>query len=569
MKPLSIIGLFLFALAACTQRAKVPEPVEGPSPELSAIDSLMWSQPDSALLRLLPWFDTCCRDAARHVSTATAYNRHHANLLLSELLYKNDYPQTNRKELQQAVNYFDSLTVLADTRGVSLQPRPRRDARRASVQNIAFLDARVHYINGVGYYENDSVVEACKEYMKALDVMEGHFEEKELVEHKARLMALTYTHLTSLFSDMYLHEQAIYFGKESLKYYQKHNAEPWHIAWILNEIGSRYDILDNCDSAYYYYGQGIKILSDTNSLIYRDIATHLACLSYKKGENTTKSLNKLNFLINKANGDKEYYSRCLTIGEIFYHEKQYDSARYYYNKVFYYTRSEESKKLAAERLIEICKVQEKELESSEYVDFLLPFANQEEIKSAVKSQLTELYKSFDQRRLEQMHRHEKKKNLKWTIGIIIGFFVSSLVIAILYRKNKKKRQLLEIQIKEEQHTHTVQQKSLSERLKQKNQEVRELKDQIKQQNDRDVTVAPTISFDEEPICRLIMDRVKEGQFKSQMDCTLYKGYALTKEQIMALHEAVNRHFVGFTVCLKKKYPQLTDSDLNYCSLYLY
>ena len=568
MKPLSIIGLFLFALAACTQRAKVPEPVEGPSPELSAIDSLMWSQPDSALLRLLPWFDTCCRDAARHVSTATAYNRHHANLLLSELLYKNDYPQTNRKELQQAVNYFDSLTVLADTRGVSLQPRPRRDARRASVQNIAFLDARVHYINGVGYYENDSVVEACKEYMKALDVMEGHFEEKELVEHKARLMALTYTHLTSLFSDMYLHEQAIYFGKESLKYYQKHNAEPWHIAWILNEIGSRYDILDNCDSAYYYYGQGIKILSDTNSLIYRDIATHLACLSYKKGENTTKSLNKLNFLINKANGDKEYYSRCLTIGEIFYHEKQYDSARYYYNKVFYYTRSEESKKLAAERLIEICKVQEKELESSEYVDFLLPFANQEEIKSAVKSQLTELYKSFDQRRLEQMHRHEKKKNLKWTIGIIIGFFVSSLVIAILYRKNKKKRQLLEIQIKEEQHTHTVQQKSLSERLKQKNQEVRELKDQIKQQNDRDVTVAPTISFDEEPICRLIMDRVKEGQFKSQMDCTLYKGYALTKEQIMALHEAVNRHFVGFTVCLKKKYPQLTDSDLNYCSLYL-
>ena len=37
---------------------------------------------------------------------------------------------------------------------------------------------------------------------------------------------------------------------------------------------------------------------------------------------------------------------------------------------------------------------------------------------------------------------------------------------------------------------------------------------------------------------------------------------------MALHEAVNRHFAGFTMRLKKAYPQLTDSDLNYCSLYL-
>ena len=104
------IGLFLFALAACVQRAKAPEPVEGPTYELQSIDSLMWRQPDSALTRLLPWFDTCCRDAACHVSTASAYNRHYANLLLSELLYKNDYSQTNRAELQRAVAYFDSIS---------------------------------------------------------------------------------------------------------------------------------------------------------------------------------------------------------------------------------------------------------------------------------------------------------------------------------------------------------------------------------------------------------------------------------------------------------------------------
>ena len=198
---LFIIGLFLFALAACV---KVPEPVEGPSPELCAIDSLLWHQPDSALAYLLPYFDTCV-DAKFCVSTATAYNRHYAHLLLSELLYKNDYAQTNRTELLQAVAYFDSITQV---------PEPVVAEHGRSVEGpsnrIAFLSARAHYINGVGYYENDSVVEACKEYMKALEVMENRFQEKDLVGEKARFMALTYTHLAVLFSDLYLHEQAIF-----------------------------------------------------------------------------------------------------------------------------------------------------------------------------------------------------------------------------------------------------------------------------------------------------------------------------------------------------------------------
>lgn len=98
--------------------------------------------------------------------------------------------------------------------------------------------------------------------------------------------------------------------------------------------------------------------------------------------------------------------------------------------------------------------------------------------------------------------------------------------------------------------------------------MRKLQDQIKQQNDSDAETELTISFIEEPVCLLIMERVKEGQFKSQMDCTIYKKYALTKDQIITLNKAVNLHFNGFAVRLKKAYPQLTDSDINYCSLYL-
>ena len=99
-----LVTVLWVALAACSPSVKVPElaeaefgrSVEGPTQALLVIDSLMWQQPDSALAMLLPWFDTIHSDKT--------FDRHYAHLLLAELLYKNDYAQTNRAELLQAAH---------------------------------------------------------------------------------------------------------------------------------------------------------------------------------------------------------------------------------------------------------------------------------------------------------------------------------------------------------------------------------------------------------------------------------------------------------------------------------
>ena len=104
------------------------------------------------------------------------------------------------------------------------------DSLRACSDDLAFLDARSHYIKGVGSYERDSVVDACREYLQALEVMEDRFDEKDLVGHKARFMALTCTHLCVLYRNQYLHEQAISFGKLSLPYYESVLSTSWHLA---------------------------------------------------------------------------------------------------------------------------------------------------------------------------------------------------------------------------------------------------------------------------------------------------------------------------------------------------
>ena len=287
-----------------SQIEQVPEPavpethrrVEGPSLALSAIDSLMWRQPDSALALLLPYFDTCCRDVACNVYpensndnsedvaryVSTAYNRHYAHLLLSELLYKNDYAQTNRRDLQKAVNYFDSLTLtLNDT------PSPKRliagkdPLSLTRNGSIAFLDARAHYINGVGYYERDSVVDACKEYLKALEVMEERFEEKELVGKKAKFMTYTYNRLGDMFEDQFMMDPAIDCYKHSYDYSVISPISFYSISNALYRIGKQHNMKGDLDSANYYYSQALDNMPDSTNPYFRDIASTKALLSYQ------------------------------------------------------------------------------------------------------------------------------------------------------------------------------------------------------------------------------------------------------------------------------------------------
>jgi len=564
MKRCCFIGWVLLALAACSpvetrHGTSLPTDI---SPELAAVDSLLWQRPDSALTLLLS-----CRDAiiaspntpdgdSSETHSMRLYNGHYYQLLLAELLYKNDSAQANRAELQQAVAYFDSLMAGADA--------PRASADNAT---ITFLAARAHYINGVGYYENDSLVEACREYLKALETMEERFGEKELVGKKANFMALIYTRLTVLFSDFYLHEQALFFGKEALQYYQKYDATPWHVAWMFNQIGSHYEMMEQFDNSAFYYGKAIDTLNDTCCLLYRDIVSHQAILKYKSGESFETPLSQLKKMLSLSQSENENMARCSSIGEIYYLEKQFDSALIYLNQVFRESQNEELKKQNAELLVDVLKTQGRDMDILEYAEFLVPFANLNENQSYLKSELTELCNEFMQRKQETIHRWKmsetmRKKNFLFT-GLALIFIVGFLVY--FYRSKSR--------LKTEMLSHKMQQAALASKLKKSNEALRETTKQLEKAIAEKEISGPALakdyaSFREAPICRQILETVKGNYFKSKMDCSAYKEYALGKEQLQSLRDSADEHMAQFTTRLRKQFPSLNEEDVNYCCLYL-
>ena len=561
-----IIGYLLLAIASCTSKVKVVEPVETPSSELCAIDSLMWRQPDSALAQLQRFVASPAADSL------DVFNGHYCQLLISELLYKNDWGQSNRGELLKAVGYFDSIV---DLHGANIQKRN------------AFLDARGHYINGVGYYEHDSVVEACKEYLKALEVMESHFEEKDFEGHKAQFLVYAYNRLGDLFKDQLLAEPAITCYKQAMFYCRREPTSKYGIPVLLYNIGLQFDIAGQKDSADYYYNDALDYMPDFDNVHYRDLMVSKTIFAFYHMECDSDSIIKsLKHLVSLSADEEERTTRLLTFGDILYENKQYDSSRLYLEAVFEKQKNIPSKILAAKNLYNIYQKKGDSIKAQEYASFLADFTMLEIEKKTAVSKVNEMFKEHLTQKQEKESEEEREKAIRRVIRIIIpiAVIVALVIIAMARHRNTKlmkeqqeesNRELKDRDkrhaeaIEAERQAHRMEQAAISGRLKRKNQEIRELKDQIKQMDDS-VTKSETVaSFYEEPICRLIMKRVNEGQFKSKIDYINYKDSALDKQQLLDLRLAVDRHFGQFTLRLRKTYPRLTNSDLDYyCCLYL-
>lgn len=540
------IAVVLLALmVACDPpKEKEVEPMEKPLPELAAIDSLMWKQPDSAFAVLRQFA------ASPNADSLDEFNGHYCQVLISELLYKNDCEQTNREDLLQAVVFFDSLIV------------NQHDANKREVviqkQNV-FLDARAHYINGVGHYEQGNVVQACAEYLKALELMEEHFEEKDLVKNKAKFMAYTYNRLGDMFSEQFMMEVAIKCYDCALSYCLIEPTSSYGISKALGHIALQYSMLKDDSQAKLYYEQALEQMPDVDNVTYRDIQSHIALCNYDLGLGWEQPIEALHQLYDKDVIKSESDVYALFIGSIYAEEHYYDSALVYLEPLF-----EKNGEIEAAKYLRVI------YDSLGYYEkgnacrrFLADHIPSEGENKALVSKLNDLFQQYlnqkQERQPEQEIREVVIKIMKWIIPAFL-FFAFVIIIAV---RNRHKRKIMA-----QQQLHQTQQAALSGRLKRSNQEVRELKGQIRRQNDLAAKTEVAASFDEEPICRLIMDRVNEGQFKSKIDYIIYKDAALDKQQLLDLRLAVDRHFGQFTARLKKAYPELTNSDLDYCCLYL-
>ena len=454
--------------------------------------------------------------------TSSDINFYYQALLTSEALYKTYNPQSDIAALQSATHYFDSDN-----------------------DDVILLSARSHYMNGAIFYENDSVVEACKEYLHTLKIMEEHFEEKELVGYKAKFMALTYNRLVDLFSNQFMMEPAIYCGKKAMFFCTIEPTSKYGLANIKYHIGKNYDILGQIDSAYFYYHKAIEQLPDSNNYIYRDIASNMAVLSYDADRNAEQSIDDFKIALAKTNNEEEKLSRYIGIGYIYYNEGIYDSAIVYLKHVFENKSTDVMKLKAAEYLQNIYQSTDNYEEADKYSKYLASNITSKYGDMMEVSILDKLFNDYLEQIKYKQQYHNKKTNL---IFITVVSIIITIIISISLHLKNKKIKALDIKYDKEK------------------TKVRKLeKELINKRSEAELRIE---LFLNEPVCRKINDTICDIPASARSRYSDYTYVKLDEETIVSLGEAVTKHFPNLKIWLISNNIKLKKDDLLLCYLYL-
>ncbi len=523
-----LVGLLLIVLGASCSRTLESEISwqENSAPRVVAVDTLLQHDPDSAL-RYLEWF-------YEKINPTWSPSAEYSGLMLSEACFKVRREVAYCDEVEKALTYFDSVS--------SVYPNDK---------DMAFLSARSHYMNaiclndGIIFTDDSLTMMACQEYYKALGIMEQQFNEEQLVGHKASFTALIFARLANVYSDKFLIEPTIYFYKNVLNYKRKAFNPPSSLANTLFFLGYEYEKSEQFDSALYYYDQSLACMNDTTGVLYRNVINRKALSSYHVAHDGQASVDALK-RIAWAGNEFEMFDRFLGIGYIYKLDNQYDSAIVYLNRVFDEAPSLFLQTQSADYLREIYEDRGEPEKAGEYARFVTQNTPPEFGTKADEWRFTNLFQEYLQKKQENTRLQEARQNQGRVMRIILPLLVLLAVLAIwllLYRRRHQRTE--------------AEKQVLSGQLQEQGEALSAMKKRVE-----------AASFAEEPICRLIMERVNEGQFKSKMDYRVYKDYALNKEQLMALREAADVHFGLFTTRLKQDFPSLTKGDIDYCCLYL-
>ena len=493
------------------QRPVVEQPFQlDLSPELQSIDSLLQQRPDSALMRLIEFQPA----------------DHYRSLLLSEALYKTDNTQQNRDDLLAAMCYFDSLA-----------------AQHPDNDDLTLLSARSHYMNGVGYYEVDSIVDACREYLHTLEIMEGHFNEEDLVGYKAKFLGLTYVRLSELFSNQFMIESAIYCEKNYLHYCKIKPSSRFSISKSLYHIGKYYNITGNSDSAYYYYQMALEALPDSSNIVYRDIMSNIALLIYGQSLDTKESIARIKRIIEEVDDDDEIVTRYLTLGYLYYENRDYDTAVLCLDCVFNYKSNAMEKIQSANYLHTIYQELGDSISASFYAKYLAEHATEQYDNMMMVATLEKMFNNY----LNNTNVKQGENGVILSVPLLVLSVIIMIIIVLLLNSRRK---IKDVSVKYKKEKHKV------DKLEQKIINKRSENERIFE------------TFLKEPVCRKIIDMICDIPISARSNYSDYPNIKLDEETAVNLGEVVTKHFPNLKPRLLASNVYLKKDDLLLCYLYL-
>ena len=496
---------FSFFLVTSVLCQSCKEEVTSARSMLVAADSMMWSNPDSALLVLEQIPDS--RELRGEERALYA-------LLLPQARYKSCVLQENDSLIQIAVDYYE---------GGGKQERL----------------AQAYFYWGCVYMENKEFPKAISLYLKSLELMP----KKDSI-----FVAMLYSHLGNCYNEQDLHSTAREMYRKGYNLCAvKDSARSFY---ALRDIGNTFLLEYQLDSALCYYQQALKIASSLQdneclSLIYKNIAGLYNELGrYMEAESAlSKALPYLTV-------EEDYTSACSIKGDILNSLNRNDSAVYYW-KIGARSSNIYVKTSSYSHLFEGYKKMKDWENATVYVDSFILFYDSIQMMN-YRAELDEL---MDNHLIELHKRELSVRNQRIVAGLAVLFllFMFVLVIVYLWRDARRKKEYM----------------ALQQRLMENRAEVMLLNEIPESASNTKVAELHKLEEERFSICVSIfrttegsrkLDELKKATAKMQVSI------ADTYRQVMVCD--IRKTFADVMKDLKEHYPGLTNDDLLYCILSL-
>ena len=514
-------------------------------------------------------------------SSATSFPRtvdfHESQIRIADSLYKNYLPQYNFDEVKAAMEFFDSIRN--DELAI------RNYGRRKAIPNSTFLIpnyqcAKAHYYHAVGLTEKDDIVGACEHYLIALEIMEEMMANdkslkakgKKSVDNpenyeKIRFIYLIHTRLGEIFYDANYCDISIANNKKALNYSNNLN-NTLSTARTYKYIGNSYQLLNNVDSALYYYNKSLKTSENTNNKL--DVEKCIAQIMYysKGAKDSAYVLLKSN--LNKIDNENVRYSYHYTIGDMFYVDKKYDSALYYLEESL--DDSIIIKNIAFTTTLSAIYDSLGNNEKRAYYDNISSKLLIRSINKEIdKSKLQAIYNDYNERNQKKVKAITKKRSIYLCNLIII--VVLSVFITIRYKHKKHSNKLSEEIMAKDKHIKQNEFKNalIEGKIKSKNAELKQKDEQIISQQLKIDELQSKLEnrkdnlkeYYQSEICVKIVNEINELSKSNRMTSELKP---LSQEEFVILLQSANVHLNVFFKSISNKYAYLKKEDLYYLCL---
>lgn len=367
-------------------------------PTLLTADSIMWTNPDSALLLL---------EQIPSPQDLRGADRALYALLLTQARYKSCVLLKNDSLIRIAVDYYEG-------------------SREQE------LLAKSYFYRGCVHMEQKELPEAIDLYLKALNLMVGS---KDSI-----FVAMVYSHLGDCYNEQDLYTTARGMYRNGYDLCMKQDSA--RAFYALRDIGNTFLLEYQPDSALCYYQQALKIAFSLQnpeflSLVYKNIAG-----IYNEQGRFAEAESNISKALPYLTEDGDYTSACAIKGDILSNLNQNDSAIYYWN--IGTTSSNIYVKTASyQHLFEQSRNMGNWEEAVSYADsYIILYDSIQDMNNR-----TELDKLMDNHLVELHKRELSIRNQRIVASLIIFFLllVFTLITLYLWRDGRRKKKYVALQ----------------------------------------------------------------------------------------------------------------------------